>query len=182
MHMVAVLVFACTSITGTVPAGRAGAVGFVVPAPCPTRRTRRRSRRRLAFLGGVRIPRGCSRPSRRAVMRSPGVMHTPLMSPGRCTRQLAVPSDCVRLSLRTELFMLTMPARWSAKFDQPVTGLAVAAELPWVWIPRTISPGWRLCRPTWIRRCSSGPSDRLTTPPLTRPSSSAVGCEGLCCA
>jgi hypothetical protein len=33
-----------------------------------------------------------------------------------------------------------MPARWSAKFDQPVTGLAVAAELPWVWIPRSISP------------------------------------------
>jgi hypothetical protein len=67
-------------------------------------------------------------------------MHTPLMSPGRCTRQLAVPSDCVRLSLRTERFLLTMPARWSAKVDQPVTGLAVAAELPWVWIPHTISP------------------------------------------
>jgi hypothetical protein len=67
-------------------------------------------------------------------------MHTALMSPGRSTRQLAVPSDCVRLSLRTERVLLTMPARWSAKLDQPVTGLAVAAELPRVWIPHSFSP------------------------------------------
>jgi hypothetical protein len=41
-------------------------------------------------------------------------MHTLLMSPGRCTSQLAVPSDCVRPSLRAERVLLTMPARWSA--------------------------------------------------------------------
>ena len=35
-----------------------------------------------------------------------------------------------------------LPTRWSAALDQPVSNLAVAAELPWIWIPRTISPDY----------------------------------------
>ena len=35
-----------------------------------------------------------------------------------------------------------LPTRWSAALDQPVSNLAVAAELPWIWIPRTSSPDY----------------------------------------
>jgi DNA-binding transcriptional LysR family regulator len=55
-------------------------------------------------------------------------------------RQLATPSDCVRVRLRTERFVLALPAAWTP--DTSAEGLTVAADLPWVWIPRTISPDY----------------------------------------
>ena len=55
-------------------------------------------------------------------------------------RQLATPSDCVQVRLRTERFVLAIPAAWA---PPPSTeGLTLAADLPWVWIPRTISPDY----------------------------------------
>jgi DNA-binding transcriptional LysR family regulator len=82
-------------------------------------------------------------------------------------RQLAVPSDCVRLSLRTERFVLAMPARWSAELDQPITGLAVAAELPWVWIPRTISPDYHDQVVACCRAAGFAPDARHTARSIT---------------
>jgi DNA-binding transcriptional LysR family regulator len=82
-------------------------------------------------------------------------------------RQLAVPSDCVRLSLRTERFLLAMPPRWSAKFDQPVAGLAVAADLPWVWIPRTISPDYHDQVVACCRTAGFAPDARHTARSIT---------------
>jgi DNA-binding transcriptional LysR family regulator len=55
-------------------------------------------------------------------------------------RQLATPSDCVRARLRTERFVLAIPAAW-ARYPA-AEGLTLAADLPWVWIPRTISPDY----------------------------------------
>jgi DNA-binding transcriptional LysR family regulator len=55
-------------------------------------------------------------------------------------RQLATPPDCVRARLRTERFVLAIPAAWAP--PPPVEGLTLAADLPWVWIPRTISPDY----------------------------------------
>ena len=56
-------------------------------------------------------------------------------------RQLASPPDCVRVILRTERFVLAMPAAWAATLDTPAD-LAVAAELPWIWLLRGISPDY----------------------------------------
>jgi DNA-binding transcriptional LysR family regulator len=55
-------------------------------------------------------------------------------------RQLATPSDCVRARLRTERFVLAVPAAWAPPAS--AEGLTLAADLPWVWIPRTISPDY----------------------------------------
>jgi DNA-binding transcriptional LysR family regulator len=55
-------------------------------------------------------------------------------------RQLATPSDCVRARVRTERFVLAVPAAWA--LPASAEGLALAADLPWVWIPRTISPDY----------------------------------------
>ena len=55
-------------------------------------------------------------------------------------RQLATPSDCVQVRLRTERFVLAIPA---ACAPPPSTeGFTLAADLPWEWIPRTISPDY----------------------------------------
>jgi DNA-binding transcriptional LysR family regulator len=55
-------------------------------------------------------------------------------------RQLATPSDCVQARLRTERFVLAIPAAWAP--PPSAEGLTLAADLPWVWIPRTISPDY----------------------------------------
>ena len=55
-------------------------------------------------------------------------------------RQLATPSDCVKARLRTERFVLAIPAAWAP--SPSAEGLTSAAELPWIWIPRTISPDY----------------------------------------
>lgn len=56
-------------------------------------------------------------------------------------RQLATPADCARVSLRTERFVLAIPAAWAERTEQPAD-LASAATLPWVWLPRSISPDY----------------------------------------
>ncbi len=56
-------------------------------------------------------------------------------------RQLATPPDCERLTLRREPFVLAVPAMWATETDGP-TDLALTAELPWVWLPRHISPDY----------------------------------------
>lgn len=56
-------------------------------------------------------------------------------------RRLATPPDCERVILRTERFALALPAAW----QDAVTGphdLAAAADLPWIWLPRHISPDY----------------------------------------
>jgi DNA-binding transcriptional LysR family regulator len=56
-------------------------------------------------------------------------------------RQLATPPGCVRATLRTEPFVVAVPAPWAVGRDRAET-LARAAELPWIWLPRTISPDY----------------------------------------
>jgi DNA-binding transcriptional LysR family regulator len=77
-------------------------------------------------------------------------------------RQLATPSDCVRARLRTERFVLAVPAAWAPPAS--AEGLTLAADLPWVWIPRTISPDYHdqivaACRAAGSRRT---PATQLT--------------------
>jgi DNA-binding transcriptional LysR family regulator len=54
-------------------------------------------------------------------------------------RQLAAPHDCDRVVLKRESFVLAVPAGWQmpAALDRD---LAVSADLPWIWLPRSISP------------------------------------------
>jgi DNA-binding transcriptional LysR family regulator len=56
-------------------------------------------------------------------------------------RQLATPPDCKRLTLRREHFVLAVPAALAPTTDQP-TDLGWAVELPWIWLPRSISPDY----------------------------------------
>jgi DNA-binding transcriptional LysR family regulator len=56
-------------------------------------------------------------------------------------RLLATPPGCERVSLRREPFVLAVPASWAPATDEP-WDLASAAELPWIWLPRTISPDY----------------------------------------
>jgi DNA-binding transcriptional LysR family regulator len=56
-------------------------------------------------------------------------------------RQLATPRDCERVMLRRESFVLAVPAGWDVS---PGLGrdLALDAELPWIWIPRALTPDY----------------------------------------
>jgi DNA-binding transcriptional LysR family regulator len=56
-------------------------------------------------------------------------------------RQLAPPPDCERVALKEESFVLVVPADW----DLPSAleeNLKASAELPWIWLPRSISPDY----------------------------------------
>ena len=56
-------------------------------------------------------------------------------------RQLAAPRDCNRVVLKQESFVLVVPAGW----DLPPAlecELALSADLPWIWLPRSISPDY----------------------------------------
>jgi DNA-binding transcriptional LysR family regulator len=56
-------------------------------------------------------------------------------------RQLAPPPDCERVVLKQESFVLVAPAHW----DLPLAledDLAPSADLPWIWLPRSISPDY----------------------------------------
>jgi DNA-binding transcriptional LysR family regulator len=56
-------------------------------------------------------------------------------------RQLATPRDCERVVLNRESFVLAVPADW----DVPRAlnrDLAQSADLPWIWLPRAISPDY----------------------------------------
>jgi DNA-binding transcriptional LysR family regulator len=56
-------------------------------------------------------------------------------------RQLATPPGCERITLRREPFVLAVPASWAPAPDVP-WDLAATAELPWIWLPRSISPDY----------------------------------------
>ncbi|GAB3469957.1 LysR substrate-binding domain-containing protein [Kineococcus endophyticus] len=56
-------------------------------------------------------------------------------------RQLATPAECVRATLRSEHFVLVVPAAWAPGLTDP-EHLAAAATLPWIWLPREISPDY----------------------------------------
>jgi DNA-binding transcriptional LysR family regulator len=56
-------------------------------------------------------------------------------------RQLTAPRDCERVVLKREPFVLVVPADW----DLPPgleRELALSADLPWIWLPRNISPDY----------------------------------------
>jgi DNA-binding transcriptional LysR family regulator len=54
-------------------------------------------------------------------------------------RQLATPPGLERVTLHREPLVLAVPAAWVGASEEP-WALARAAELPWVWLPRRISP------------------------------------------
>ena len=56
-------------------------------------------------------------------------------------RQLATPPGCERVTLRREPFVLAVPVSWAPATDEP-WDLAATAELPWIWLPRSISPDY----------------------------------------
>jgi DNA-binding transcriptional LysR family regulator len=56
-------------------------------------------------------------------------------------RQLATPPGCERVTLRREPFVLAVPVSWAPASDEP-SDLAATAELPWIWLPRSISPDY----------------------------------------
>jgi DNA-binding transcriptional LysR family regulator len=56
-------------------------------------------------------------------------------------RQLATPPGCERVTLRREPFVLAVPVSWAPASDE-AWDLAATAELPWIWLPRSISPDY----------------------------------------
>lgn len=56
-------------------------------------------------------------------------------------RHLAIPPGLERRPLLEEEFVLAMPASWDLGQDEP-TDLAATAGLPWIWLPRHISPDY----------------------------------------
>jgi DNA-binding transcriptional LysR family regulator len=81
-------------------------------------------------------------------------------------RQLATPPDCERLSLRREPFVLAVPASWTPGIDEP-TDLASTVELPWIWLPRTISPDYHDQVVACCRGAGSAPDVRHTARSFT---------------
>jgi len=56
-------------------------------------------------------------------------------------RQLASPPDCHRVTLQKDHFVLAVPGWWRIGSEEP-TELLSAAGLPWIWLPRSISPDY----------------------------------------
>lgn len=56
-------------------------------------------------------------------------------------RLLATPADCARRTLLRETFVLAIPDGWALATKKRID-LAVAADLPWIWLPRPISPDY----------------------------------------
>jgi len=56
-------------------------------------------------------------------------------------RQLATPPGMLRRTLFNETFALAMPGEWATDTAAPID-LASAAELPWIWLPRRVSPDY----------------------------------------
>ena len=56
-------------------------------------------------------------------------------------RQLAAPRDCERVILKQESFVLAVPADWDLppKLERELT---LSLDLPWIWLPRNISPDY----------------------------------------
>ncbi|MGQ1838661.1 LysR family transcriptional regulator [Kocuria turfanensis] len=81
-------------------------------------------------------------------------------------RQLATPPDCQRVTLRSEQFVLTVPAGWAATGVAP-EDLASAAELPWIWLPRAISPDYHDQVVACCRAAGFAPEARHTAHSIT---------------
>ena len=81
-------------------------------------------------------------------------------------RQLATPSDCQRLTLRREPFVLAVPASWATGIDEP-TDLASTVELPWIWLPRSISPDYHDQVVACCRAADFAPDARHTARSIT---------------
>ena len=56
-------------------------------------------------------------------------------------RQLAAPRDCERVVLKRESFVLVVPALWDLPSGLQ-DDLALSADLPWIWLARSISPDY----------------------------------------
>jgi DNA-binding transcriptional LysR family regulator len=56
-------------------------------------------------------------------------------------RQFAPPHDCEHAVLRRERLVLATPGDWELPRELS-RDLALAAELPWIWVPRDISPDY----------------------------------------
>ena len=56
-------------------------------------------------------------------------------------RQLSTPRGCKRRTLKSEVFVLAAPAPWDLPSDL-ANDLALAADLPWIWIPRDRTPDY----------------------------------------
>ncbi len=81
-------------------------------------------------------------------------------------RQLATPPDCERATLRREPFVLALPASWAPQRNEP-TDLASTAELPWVWLPRHISPDYHDQVVACCRAAGFAPDARHTARSIT---------------
>jgi DNA-binding transcriptional LysR family regulator len=81
-------------------------------------------------------------------------------------RQLATPPDCERLTLRREPFVLAVPASWATELNEP-TDLASTAELPWIWLPRRISPDYHDQVVACCRAADFAPAARHTARSIT---------------
>jgi DNA-binding transcriptional LysR family regulator len=56
-------------------------------------------------------------------------------------RLLTAPTDCERVTVRREDFVLALPNAWHVP-DGLQDNLFEAATLPWIWLPRSISPDY----------------------------------------
>ena len=81
-------------------------------------------------------------------------------------RQLATPPDCRRLTLRREPFVLAVPATWPTQAEGPAD-LASAAQMPWIWLPRGISPDYHDQVVACCRAADFAPDARHTARSIT---------------
>jgi len=81
-------------------------------------------------------------------------------------RQLATPTDCERVSLRREHFVLAVPAAWT-NATQEEWDLSSAAALPWIWLPRSISPDYHDQVVACCRAANFSPDARHTARSIT---------------
>jgi DNA-binding transcriptional LysR family regulator len=81
-------------------------------------------------------------------------------------RQLATPLDCRRVTLRRENFVLAVPRVWAEHSDQPWT-LQSVADLPWIWLPRAISPDYHDQVVACCRAAGFSPQARHTARSIT---------------
>jgi DNA-binding transcriptional LysR family regulator len=68
--------------------------------------------------------------------------------------------------LRRELFVLAVPASWATGIDEP-TDLASTVELPWIWLPRSISPDYHDQVVACCRAADFAPDARHTARSIT---------------
>jgi DNA-binding transcriptional LysR family regulator len=81
-------------------------------------------------------------------------------------RQLAAPPNCDRITLRREQFLLAVPASWAAGADG-CWDLASTVELPWIWLPRHISPDYHDQVVACCRAAGFAPDARHTARSIT---------------